>query len=862
MRAALQVNPFEYVGNPSPSQRFADESSYNEALLDACEANGVSLIAITDHWRAVTGAGLVEAAQSRGITALPGFEAISSDGIHLLVIFESGTPMEEITKAIGACGMSSEDPHALSDNALSEIIKKASSLGALVIPAHVNVAKSGLLHRMAGRPLEQLLRSEDLYVLGVTPGEAAAGDQVQILENKAPYARKHPLVAIHADDVSDPATLAASGASTWFKMCEPSLSGLRHAVRTPETRISTADPATAAGVLLREISWTGGFLNGQTVPLAEDLTALIGGRGTGKSTVIESLRFVLEIEPIGAAARKDHDGVVSNVLRTGTTVTLTVDVTSPTPARYSIERTVPHPAEVKDASGSTTPLRPSDVVPGLEIFGQHELAELAQDKKLMAEMISRIAGRPAAAADRPAIIRELSDNRDALATIERSQRELEDELADIPRLTEQARTFAASDLGTKLAARQRLSADEAVIEEINRRLDGLWTHVTGMDTETLLASARAELTDLEGSPRRTLLDKAHTALAAAADVIEGSLRAAHEAVSAARATVHDVRSQWHEKARPEVEANAEVFRQLIADGYNPDAYVSTTTQLTRLNTRAEQRAVLRKRHDKLLEARAALLTRLADNEAAITAELHAAIGAANTAAANAVIVRPVPNPDRTAIVAVFERHVRGQRSQITAAVGTDDFSIRAFVAATRGSADALDRYAITGAQRRNVLDAGEPLLRELEEHHVGLAVDVLLNLAAPGQGNDLRRLEDLSKGQRATALLLLLLGAASNPLVIDQPEDDLDNRFIYNGIVKRLRALKGTRQIIVSTHNANVPVLGDAELVVTLEGDGQGGRLASDGLGSLDVSTVRAWAEALLEGGRDAFNARKHLYGF
>ncbi|MGB6583494.1 MAG: hypothetical protein WBF34_36815, partial [Streptosporangiaceae bacterium] len=65
----------------------------------------------------------------------------------------------------------------------------------------------------------------------------------------------------------------------------------------------------------------------------------------------------------------------------------------------------------------------------------------------------------------------------------------------------------------------------------------------------------------------------------------------------------------------------------------------------------------------------------------------------------------------------------------------------------------------------------------------------------------------------ALALLLLLLGASTSPLIIDQPEDDLDNRFVYNGIVQRLRSLKGSRQVIVSTHNANVPVLGDAELV-------------------------------------------------
>ena len=126
----------------------------------------------------------------------------------------------------------------------------------------------------------------------------------------------------------------------------------------------------------------------------------------------------------------------------------------------------------------------------------------------------------------------------------------------------------------------------------------------------------------------------------------------------------------------------------------------------------------------------------------------------------------------------------------------------------------------------------------------------------------LRSLEQLSKGQRATALLLLLFGASDAPLIIDQPEDDLDNNFIYKGVVRRLRELEGKRQIIAGTHNANVPVLGDAELIVALESDGSHGRPYKGGVGSLDERAVRTLAEDILEGGSAAFNARQHLYGF
>lgn len=85
---------------------------------------------------------------------------------------------------------------------------------------------------------------------------------------------------------------------------------------------------------------------------------------------------------------------------------------------------------------------------------------------------------------------------------------------------------------------------------------------------------------------------------------------------------------------------------------------------------------------------------------------------------------------------------------------------------------------------------------------------------------------------------------------------------MYDGIVKNLRELKGKRQIIASTHNANVPVLGDAELIVALEGSGQNGKPVEGGIGSLDDATIRALAESILEGGPAAFNARQHLYGF
>jgi len=158
------------------------------------------------------------------------------------------------------------------------------------------------------------------------------------------------------------------------------------------------------------------------------------------------------------------------------------------------------------------------------------------------------------------------------------------------------------------------------------------------------------------------------------------------------------------------------------------------------------------------------------------------------------------------------------------------------------------------------------LRREIEELELAPTTAIRLNTAPAGSPPVWQALENLSTGQKATAVLLLLLLESDAPLIVDQPEDDLDNQFITEGIVPRIREEKRKRQFIFSTHNANIPVLGDAELILGLsasgEADGGRARIASEHMGSIDSPTVRALVEQVLEGGREAFETRRRKYGF
>lgn len=121
-----------------------------------------------------------------------------------------------------------------------------------------------------------------------------------------------------------------------------------------------------------------------------------------------------------------------------------------------------------------------------------------------------------------------------------------------------------------------------------------------------------------------------------------------------------------------------------------------------------------------------------------------------------------------------------------------------------------------------------------------------------------RKTEDLSTGQRCTAILPIIFAASSNPLVIDQPEDNLDNKYIADSIHKIIKNKKDFRQMIFVTHNPNIPVLADAEFNIFLDYKSKRSRIDSKG----SVEEVKDNILTLLEGGADAFKRRSQIYGY
>ena len=145
---------------------------------------------------------------------------------------------------------------------------------------------------------------------------------------------------------------------------------------------------------------------------------------------------------------------------------------------------------------------------------------------------------------------------------------------------------------------------------------------------------------------------------------------------------------------------------------------------------------------------------------------------------------------------------------------------------------------------------------KLESIELENIIDIRLNVGSD-KDTKFRSLNHLSKGQQCTAILNLLTLSNNDPLLVDQPEDNLDNSFITNNLVENIRKLKINRQFIFATHNANIPVFGDAELIVTMENENGQGSVNNENLGSIDNTLVRNSVIQILEGGDVAFKMRK-----
>jgi predicted ATPase len=870
-RCALQVNPFAYLRRHNKLTAFKDEESYNKAVIAACQSAAIEVIGVTDHYRVEESVGLVTAARAAGLYVFGGFEAVSKDGVHFLCLFDQDKEAS-LERLIGECGVrDASEASPTGDLDSEELPTRAKEWGAACIAAHALADAGGLLKKLSGQTRVKTWTNPHLLACAIAgPVDQAPENVRPILKNEdAAHRRASPCAVINASDVNDPADLQKPGASCFIKMSAVSVEGLRQAFLDPQSRIRlNSDSASEPHAEFIAMTWEGGFLNDTAVHFNENLNVLVGGRGTGKSTLIESLRYVLGIDPLGEDARKSHEGVIRHVLRAGTKVSLLVRSHTPSQRCYTIERSVPNPPTVKDEAGEVLTLSPRDVMPGVEVFGQHEISELTKSREKLALLLERFVDRDSDLSSRKAKLRlELERSRSRLLDIRRETKALDDRLATLPGLEETQKRFQDAGLEEKLKERTLLIREERVFTNVAERLEVVRALQAEVEEALPLDTAFVTPKALEGLPGADLLGQLQRIL----DELSGKVQAASTqmlaSLSDAEKAIDATKGKWSARRKAIVETYEKLLRELQKSKIDGNEFIRLRQQIEELRPLREKKDALARELATHEARRRKLLTEWEDTKASEYRELESAAKKVSRKLRERVRVEVAMAGNREPL----EQLLREVGGNLAAAIerlrSADHLSLPEFAQRCREGKDALVKhFGLPAGSAERIAQAAPDLFMRIEELDLPATAAIELNTAPESEPPTWQTLEQLSTGQKATAVLLLLLLESEAPLVVDQPEDDLDNRFITEGVVPIMRQEKRRRQFVFSTHNANIPVLGDAELILGLAASGEAkegrAKIEPEHMASIDAKPVRDLVEEILEGGREAFEMRRSKYGF
>jgi predicted metal-dependent phosphoesterase TrpH len=870
-KCALQVNPFAYTIRHAKQTIYKTEQEYNATIVAACIKEAIEVVGITDHFRIATSQSLASALSAAGIHVLLGFEASSSDGVHLLCLFPGSTSPHELERAIGACGVTdleAESPQ--SDKTCEQLLQYIPKIGGITIAAHA-CSSGGLLVTLKGQTRGRVWSSHDLLAIALPGSRNDAPDSCRdIVANKDPaHARPRSLAVVNANDVSAPTAFSDPSSTTWIKMVSPSIEGLRQAFLDWESRIRlNSDPKPSAHTELIAVSWAGGLLDGQCLRFNECLNVLVGGRGAGKSTLIEGLRYAFELPPKGDEARRTHDSMVKSVVGQGATITVLVRSPLPSPQYYLIERIYGSRARVRDQNGDLLQsVSPRSVLGNLEVYGQHEISELTRFPEKLAQLLRRFT-EPATdtTAAKAQMKEQLERSRGVIASETTEIGRIEEALAAMPALKEHLKRFVAAGLDAKLKDKTLIDKEARFFEQAEKMAE----HAAKLAEQVLNeGTSEAALVGEEAKelPNMVIVAKLDAVQAQLFQKINAAGKSIEAAAREASGAMEKIKSEWTPMQKAADELYQKTLRELKADGYDASQFVQYKNQVDRLKPKEAELKVHNKALIQHQKVRRELLAKWDAAKAEDFRELQKAARKVSKRLKDRVRVSVRSSPSLEQLEAVIRKYCSGNFSQALERLRTkEDLSLTDFGSTiAEGAAALVKKYKFSQSAAERIAQGGTNLALEVEECEVPAEAALELNVGTDN-AQTWKELDQLSTRQKATAVLLLLLLESDAPLIVDQPEDDLDNRFIAECVVPTMREEKRKRQFVFSTHNANIPVLGDAEQIVGLtpvvEGGIERATVRDELCGSIDTPAVKEMVKDLLEGGQEAFEFRKQKYGF
>jgi len=851
-------------------------------IVNTAAREGLSLIAIVDHNEITNVEAALVAAGGTSICVVPGVELSTAQG-HLLCYLPT---LENLRRFHGQLNIADRGTqNSRCQQSMLECLNLAATQGGLGILAHVD-SPAGLEVEVPGASPHKYDVLCHRALLGIEIKQAASVVSYSPIDpdaNRSQIGRervrrlqlgsKQWLARVLNSDAHGLSALGHNAANdrkvTRYKMESPGFEGLRIALEDADARVRIEDEVPQNVPRVVGVHLDGGFLSGQVVRFSPNLNCIVGGRGTGKSTMFEAVRCAAE----GATESKVVDSEVWPD-------SLHLFVQDRAGQVHTLSR-LKDGELINEANPQTGPMSF-----GIDCFGQGEAARIsveAQTNPLaLLEYLDKFI-------DLVAAKEEEGRARESLLTLQTEIEKAEEKVNLIPQYQrlldttkQQLAALQKPEVKELIELARQLSSEREIRRQVTLKLQ----QAKGDVGKASLRTCIGEIENLAGSTPLAVGSAEFKVIADGARQLGAEIGASESKIrmdlKSYETTVNAQLQAWKAKdteaqrkvddKRRELEALKVTFdisyiTKLARDEashvqslQNLNAWKPHLEEVKRNRAQSlKERWAAREKIAMLREGFARLATRiLRESLSDLQVTLRYSKNAYSQEAADFIIqlmgwrtnqqqragwlvemltvpvlLDAVERKDSSPILAL-------KTQEGVAVFQRDEVSIL------------LERLAEPASKFRleRVLLHDLPRLRVARAH-----VD------ASGQTRHIvRDFSKLSLGQQQSVLLALMLSSNSEkPLIIDQPEDNLDGEFIYRTLVPVLRRAKERRQVIIVTHNANVAVLGDAELIVVMKAANDRGSVVSRG--SIDEPETRRIACGILEGSPEAFLRRAKMYG-
>lgn len=855
-----------------------------EQYISKLKQEKIKLCAITDYQQIRTNwfQDFQQKAKENEIYVFPGIELSITigGGLHILIIFDYNSNIDGINDYIKSLDtepytklINDHRSHRdiLLENNLYDVLEELQKkFSCLVIFPHPG-DKNGLLKANQAKEAAKLLKMADAI-------EFISEKEKEKLVSTGEVKRDFFKSKIAVIENTDPKSIDEIGCKqrgdkircTYIKLSSVSINAIRIAFQDPSLRVRLYEEPKEIVDKIESIEISGStFLKDIKLNFNNNLNCLIGGRGVGKSAIIESIRYCLGLPsyPFDYNSNEEsfRNEFIKNVVGSGGKITIRLlkkhgDKAIP----YTVNRVIGQEPIVAEKNISPVDLFEEDIP---ILLGQKELYVLSNNQSFQMKLVDQLIGdeikKKKIQFDEK--LKLLKENSEKLLTLYNNLRQKEDDEQRLKTLNEHIETFEELGVAEKMSALVQLTKDSSTLEAAISKFKSVKGNLINQYRDFIqeVGNTRDSLINGE-SVEKQLLVNAGNILNEYKEYLESQLIDLSNESSEVEKELDDVLTQWNSSFERNRKESDGIKRELSSKGLSPDKYENLIQEKVRLEPRIKEYEKIEKQKQDLELERKSLKKDIQKERHNLFELRKEQIEKINERLSGRVKLEVSYQSDRKEFKGKLDSLLSGSgvsKDAIARIVDNEQITIDGIELSRiieAGDDQIQKKFGLTPAMAKRITDwfKDRSKLYQLEDLFPEELITIKLKV---GEGDEYRPFDKLSDGQKATALLGLLFSQKRKILIIDQPEEDLDNRFVYDDIVVMLRQMKGERQLIFATHNANIPVLGDSEQVFVLDAEANQCRIKD--FGSIDKTSITENIKKIMEGGEEAFRKRIQKYG-